>query len=106
MDYETYRKQNFADPQPEPRFDVFGVRGATLYYEDYTGAVAFYTRVFGPPAYREGEFTAGWRLGDTWLTLFPADDGAPVNAEVPLYCTTRAAVDSLYAALIEAGARG
>ena len=106
MDYETYRKHNFVDPQPEPRFDVFGVRGATLYYDDYAGAVAFYTRVFGPPAYQEGEFTIGWRLGDTWLTLFPAENGTPVNAEVPLYCTTRSAVDALYTALVDAGARG
>ena len=106
MDYETYRTQNFVDPQPEPRFDVFGIRGATLYYEDYSAAVDFYTAVFGPPGYVEGEFTRGWRVGDTWLTLFPAESDGPENAEVPIYCPTRSAVDALYTALVEAGATG
>ena len=106
MDYKSYRDNYYTDPQPEPRFDLFGVRGATLYYKDYGAAVDFYTRVFGPPGYVEGEFTRGWRLGNTWLTLFRAKSGSPVNAEVPLYCTSRAAVDALYEALIAAGAKG
>ena len=106
MDFETYRKSFYTDPQPEPRFDLLGIHGATLYYEEYSAALDFYTRVFGPPDYREGEFTHGWRLGNSWLTLFPSKSGSPANMEVPLYLPTREAVDALYAGLIAAGAKG
>lgn len=106
MDYETYRKTYFTSPPPEPRFDLLGVQGATLYYADYSAALQFYTQVFGPPNYKEGDSTHGWRLGNTWLTLFPARTGVPANLELPFYLPTRAAVDALYTALIAAGAAG
>jgi uncharacterized glyoxalase superfamily protein PhnB len=107
MDFETYRKAYYTAPQPEPRFDFGGgIRGAVLYYEDYPGALDFYTRVFGPPNYKEGETTHGWRLGESWLTLFPSKAGSPANIEVPFYLPSRESVDALYAALIEAGAQG
>lgn len=106
MDFETYRKNYYMDPQPEPRFDLLGIRGAVLYYEDYPAALDFYTRVFGPPNYVEGALTHGWRLGESWLTLFPSRTGSPANIEAPFYLPTREAVDGLYAALLDAGAKG
>ena len=106
MDYESYRKQNFVDPQPESRFAFAGILGATLYYQDYTAALAFYTEVLGPPAYIEGEHTHGWQIGETWLTLFPSKQGNPINVEVGFYVETPAEVDRLYAAFLAAGATG
>jgi uncharacterized glyoxalase superfamily protein PhnB len=107
MDFETYRKNYYTDPQPESRFDLgAGIRGAVLYYQDYPAALDFYTRVFGPPNYVEGDHTHGWRLGESWLTLFPSKSGSPGNIEVPFYLPTREAADALFAALIEAGAQG
>lgn len=106
MDYESYRKQNFVDPQPEARFAFAGLLGATLYYQDYPAALAFYTEVLGPPAYIEGEYTHGWQVGDTWLTLFPAKNGNPTNVEVGFYVQTPEEVDRLYQAFVSAGAQG
>jgi uncharacterized glyoxalase superfamily protein PhnB len=77
-----------------------------LYFQDYTGALVFYSEVFGPPAYIEGEHTHAWILGDTWLTLFPAKEGGPQNVEVLLYLDTSDELDRLYAALVSAGAEG
>lgn len=106
MDFEEYRARYFADPQPEQRFAFAGVRGATLYYQEYAAALAFFRRVFGEPAYVEGEFTHGWQIGESWLTVFPAKEGNPSNLEVPIYLQDSSEVDSLYAAFIAAGAHG
>lgn len=106
MDYETYRKKYYVEPQPEPRYDILGIQGATLFYEDYAAALSFYEGVFGPPNYKQGEFTHGWRLGNSWLTIFPSKDGSPRNIEVPFYCPTRKGVDALYEAMLAAGAKG
>ena len=106
MDYETYRKKYFIDPQPEPRFNFSGALGTTLYYQDYQEALAFYTQVLGPPAYIEGENTHGWKIGDTWLTLFPSKSGNPTNVEVPFFMASPQEVDRLYEAFIAAGAKG
>ena len=46
------------------------------------------------------------RLGDTWLTVFPAKDGAPSNVEVLLYLQTAKEVDRLHAAMVAAGGEG
>jgi len=59
MNYEEYRKAYFTDPMPEARFGFNGSFGVTLYFEDYEAAVAFYSRVLGPPAYVEGKGTRG-----------------------------------------------
>ena len=75
MDYEEYRKSYFVDPPPEPRFELTGVRGIALFYEDYAPAVAFYQAVLGPAAYVEGEGTRSWKIGDTWLTLLQGLNG-------------------------------
>jgi hypothetical protein len=106
MDYETYRKKYFADLQPEPRFKFSGAFGATLYYQDYQEALAFYKKVLGPPAYIEGENTHGWKIGETWLTLFPSKSGNPINVEIPFYMASPEEVDRLYQAFIAAGAKG
>ncbi|MBN2044783.1 MAG: hypothetical protein JW757_07175 [Anaerolineales bacterium] len=106
MDYKEYRQKYFTDPAPEPRFAFRGTRGAAVYYGKYQAALTYFTQVFGPPGYVEGEFTHGWLLGDTWLTVFPAKDGAPSNVEVLLYLENPGEVDRLHAALIAAGGQG
>ena len=106
MDFNEYREKYFTDPAPEPRFDFQGIRGAAVYYQDYQSSLAYFQQVFGPPGYVEGEFTHGWLLGDTWLTVFPAKDGAPSNVEVLLYLETAEEVDRLHAAMIAAGGVG
>jgi uncharacterized glyoxalase superfamily protein PhnB len=106
MDYKEYRDKYFANPAPEPRFGFKGIFGATLYYQDYPGALAFFKQVFGPPAYVEGENTHGWQIGPTWLTVFPSKEGVPTNLEVMLYLENETVVDKLFAAMIAAGAKG
>ena len=88
MNYEEYKKANFVDPQPEPKFEFDGLFGFALFVEDYQSAVAYYTEVLGPPAYVEGEFTKGWRIGESWLTLFPSKSGAPRNADFQIMMKT------------------
>lgn len=106
MDYESYKKAWFADPQPKPKFDFLGLHGAALFFHDYPAAVGYYTRVLGPPAYVEGEFTKGWRIGNTWLTLFPSKSGDPQNAEIHLLVAKPEEVDRLQQAFIDAGGTG
>lgn len=106
MDYEKYRKDYFVDPQPEPKFDFLGLHGVALYFSDYPAAVAYYTRVLGDPLYVEGKFTRGWRIGNTWLTLFPSKDGDPQNAEVHFLVSSPAEAERLQQAFIEAGGKG
>jgi len=106
MDYEAYRQQFFANPAPEPRFEFTGVHGVTLYFLDYAAAVAYYQRVLGPPAYLEGEFTRGWRIGDSWLTLLKGKTGNPQNMEVTIVMQTPDQAERLQAAFNEAGGVG
>lgn len=106
MDYEEYRKAYFTDPPPEPRYDYRGVRGATLFFADYDGAVAFYSAVLGPPGYVEGTGTRSWILGDTWLTLLRGGTGAPANTEVPIVMESPGEAERLHAAFLAAGASG
>lgn len=106
MDFEEYQKKYYADPQPEHKFAYSGILGMTLYYQDYTSALDFFRKVFGEPAYVEGEYTHGWKIGESWLTVFPSKVGSPLNVEVPIYMRTPEEVDRLYAAFIAAGAEG
>lgn len=106
MDFNTYRHAYFTDPPPEPRFDLEGVVGITLFFVDYAEAVDFYTRVLGAPGYSEGSGTRGWRLGETWLTLLAGGDGSPTNVEVPIVAATPAEAERLQRAFIDAGATG
>lgn len=90
-------------------FGVIGLRYPSFYLRDFNKAVAFYSAVFGPPDADE-ETIKGWRLGDTWLTLFPAIgntsvlDRNPRNAEFAIQVESPAQVDALYETLLRAGA--
>jgi hypothetical protein len=106
MDINTYRHAYYADPPPEPRFDLEGAIGITLFFAEYPEAVEFYTRVLGAPAYSEGSGTRGWRLGDTWLTLLAGGEGAPTGVEVPIVASTVGEAERLQRAFIEEGATG
>ena len=106
MDLETYRKKYFVKPTPIQRFKFGGLQGLTLYFSDYYDAILYYESVFGPPAYIEGEFTRGWQIGNTWLTLLKGKDGNPQNVEVMIYMQTLQEVASLKDAFVNAGGIG
>lgn len=106
MDYNAYRRAFFAQPAPEPRYPFRGSFGATLYYQDYAAAVAFYEKVLGPPAYVEGPDTRGWPIGGGWLTLLRATRGNPRNVEITLELETAWAAEALQQAFLAAGATG
>ena len=106
MDYAAYRMAYFTDPAPKPRFAYSGVFDVALYFESYDEALAFYSRVLGPPAYVEGENTHGWRIGGSWLTLFPAKQGHPNNVEITLVMASPAEAERLQQAFVEAGGAG
>jgi catechol 2,3-dioxygenase-like lactoylglutathione lyase family enzyme len=106
MDYEEYRRRFYADPQPEPRFAFASTGGAVIFIEDYQAAVDYYRGVLGPPAYVEGDHTHGWRIGDSWLTVFPSKDGGPRNTEVQLLMATPEEAERLQAAFIAGGGSG
>ncbi len=105
MDYETYRKTYFADPAPTPRFKMTRIGGVSLSILDFEKGVAFYSEVLGPSAYLEGEDTRGWPIGDTWLTMFPAEAGQVANAEFQIEVASPDEVDRLHATLLAAGAK-
>ena len=103
MDYEAYGKSFFTNPALLPRFEFADLFGITLYFEEYDEAVSYYSRVLGPPAYVEGDYTRGWRLGDIWLTLLRAAGGNPRNAEIQLMMANDDEASRLQAAFSEAG---
>lgn len=106
MDFDEYRRAYYADPEPEARFAFASTGGAVIFIEDYTAAIAYYRSVLGEPAYVEGEHTHGWRIGDSWLTIFPSRSGGPVNTEVQLLMESPEEAERLQAALIAAGGSG
>lgn len=106
MDYETYRKNYFADPLPTPRYHFNGNFGVTLYYEDYDAAITYYEEVLGLPAYAEGAGTRGWPIGNGWLTILKGEDGNPRNVEVTFVVETPTEAEDLQQAFIEAGGKG
>ncbi|HLF90483.1 MAG TPA: VOC family protein [Anaerolineales bacterium] len=91
-------------------FTILSLKFPSFYLKDYDAAIAFYTKVFGPPENDEPRIK-GWKMGDTWLTFFPAEDmgtdpsGNPRNAEFAIQVATPGQVDVLYNALLEAGAK-
>jgi catechol 2,3-dioxygenase-like lactoylglutathione lyase family enzyme len=90
-------------------FEVAGLAYITLYIEDYDAAVAFYTAAFGEPDCRQPVFM-GWRMGETWMTVFPSKDGNapgknPRNMEFGIRVQTPEQVDVLHARLVELGAK-
>lgn len=106
MDEDAYRRAYFAEPAPSPRFRFSGIAGVSLYIERYDEAVAFYTAVLGPPAYREGRSTHGWPIGPDWLTLFPAGAGGPACMDVTIRVASPGEVAALRDAFVAAGATG
>lgn len=91
-------------------FSIVGLNFVSLYMRDIEAALAFYTHVFGPHEYTEdGQTLFGWRMGSTWLTMFPSIAGTdternPCNTEFGIQVETPEQVDVLYDALIAAGA--
>ena len=73
--------------------------------------MAFWSALLGPPQYTEpgaGQL-AGFRVGDTWLTLFPSSggphpDSAPRGCEFALRVAAAADVDRMHAQLVAHGA--
>lgn len=106
MDFDTYHKAFFLNPQPEPRFSFSGNFGLTLYYQDFEDAIAFYTQVLGPSGYQEGNSTRGWRIGEGWLTLLRGKQGNPKNMEITFELKTVQEAEVLQRAFIQAGAQG
>ena len=92
------------------KYHIVGLNYVSLYFEDLTAAVAFYTAVFGPPESVEPDGTLyGWQMGSTWLSFFPAFAGThpgsnPRNTEFAIQLARPEEVDRLYDALIAAGA--
>jgi uncharacterized glyoxalase superfamily protein PhnB len=92
-------------------YHIVDLNYITLYLHDHREAIAFYSRVFGAPETAdEASGTFGWRMGSTWLTLFPAAGGPvpgsnPRNGEFAVQVSAPAEVDALYEALVAAGAR-
>lgn len=90
-------------------FTVIGAFYPSFYVHDFEQAIEFYAAVFGPPDEDQESFK-GWKLGHTWLTIFPAQEGTdpagnPRNAEFALQVASPAEVDVLYQALVAAGAK-
>ncbi len=91
-------------------FTIKGLSFVSLYMRDIEAAVAFYTTVFGPHQYtEENEVLYGWKMGSTWLTMFPSSAGTatdrnPCNTEFAIEVSVPSEVDALYDALIAAGA--
>ncbi|MCJ7537998.1 MAG: VOC family protein [Anaerolineales bacterium] len=101
---------NGTGPQ-EQRFTILDLNYVSLYYEDFRAAVDFYTRVFGPAENVDaGGEIVGWRMGSTWLTLFPSKEAPfpgsnPRNTEFAIQVEAPDEVDALYQAFIDAGAK-
>ena len=92
-------------------YNVVGLNYVSLYIKDLREAIAFYSQIFGPPeSINENGKIHGWRMGSTWLTLFPstagtARDSNPRNAEFAIQVSAAEEVDALYRTLIAAGAQ-
>lgn len=92
-------------------FTIISLNYVSLYFDDLPAAIAYYTAVFGEPetAVAENELY-GWRMGNTWLTLFSNKIGTdkarnPANAEFAIQVSTPEEVDILHQLLIEAGGK-
>ena len=88
---------------------IVGAAYPSFYVEDLGAARAFYEQVLGPVEFREASLV-GFRLGDTWLTLFAAKDGphpgsGPRGAEFAIRVREPADVDALHRALAALGAK-
>jgi len=91
------------------KFNIVGLNYVSLYPADHEAALTYYTQVFGPLDRIDlDDGVWGWRMGSTWLTVFPGKfgtkpDGDPQNVEFAIQVATPDEVDRLYAAFAEAG---
>ena len=90
-------------------FEIVGLNYVSLYVKDFEAAVEFYSRILDSPTYEEKD-TYGWKMGTTWLTIFPSKYGTskgsnPCNTEFAIQVATPEAVDELYERFLEAGAK-
>ena len=106
LDFETYRKNYFTSPIPEPRYRMVGLGGITLFFSEYEKAIEYYALVLGPPGYVEGEDVRGWRIGSGWLTLLKSNQGDPQNTEFTILMETVEDAERLHAAFIKHGGQG
>lgn len=90
---------------------IAGAAYPSFYVPDLAAAEAFYERILGPTEFREGDQLVGFKLGATWLTLFPtklgphSDVEGPRNAEFAIEVKTPEDVDRLYERLLACGAK-
>lgn len=106
MDEASYQKAYFTQPAPQPGYAFERTFGVALFYAQFEQAAAFYRQVLGEPGYREGESTLGWQIGDGWLTLLRASEGAPVNSEMIIEVASRDELERLYHDFLAAGGKG
>ncbi len=96
---------------PDRPVNFVDLNYVSLYFEDFQKAVEFYSAVLGEPDVMvEKPVICGFKLGDTWLTLFPSKEGTtpgknPRNAEFAIQVATPEEVDKLHALFIEHGAK-
>ena len=92
-------------------FRILDLNYMSLYIEDFTEALEFYEQVFGlPETADEAGQIYGWRMGATWLTLFPSQQGSykgsnPRNSEFAIQVSKPEEVDILHQLLINGGAK-
>jgi uncharacterized glyoxalase superfamily protein PhnB len=106
VDYAKYQRAYFVRPAPEQHFRFINSFGATLYFEDYEEAIAFYTNVLGRPRYVEGKSTRGWPIGAGWLTLLRGEHGNPQNVEITLELESVEKAEGLQRKFVSEGAKG
>jgi len=90
-------------------FKVVDLNFVSLYLEDFEEGIEFYSKIFGPPVYKEGRIF-GWRMGATWLTLFPSSAGTskgsnPKGTEFAVQVERPEQVDVLYKMFIDLGSK-
>ena len=104
---------NLATPprRDDRPYRVVDLNYMSLYIDDFQQSISFYSQVFGAPdGVDENQTTYGWRMGSTWLTVFPGKVGSqpnrnPCNSEFAVQVSAVGEVDLLHQALIAAGAK-
>lgn len=90
-------------------FNIVGLNYVSLYPADHRAALDYYASVFGPlDVDNPDDGVWGWRMGSTWLTVFPGrfgpnPDGTTSNTEFAIEMSTPEEVDRLFDAFVAAG---
>ncbi len=93
------------------KFNIVGLNYVSLYPADHAAAIKYYTKIFGLLDVQNPEDGVwGWRMGSTWLTVFPSKygpvtDGTTQNIEFAIQMGQPDEVDKLYQAFVEAGVK-